>query len=188
MSKDTRKSIQNAFLHLAKTKPIDKITVREIVDYCGVNRNSFYYHFEDLPDLIESVIRDRLDKICENMHGDASLKQVMTRAAGQMQKDSFIWQNLAASKNRALLDARLIRLAASICDPWLEQVIDRSGISETDYQIIRKTYSAQICGVLLDWVSSGGTYDLEAFAERMLVLRSGSAELMAHNARSAGKQ
>ena len=58
MMKQTRKMIQNAFIELARKEPVDKITVKEIVDYCQINRNSFYYHFEDLPDLIASIIEE----------------------------------------------------------------------------------------------------------------------------------
>ena len=40
--------IADAFIKLSKEKNIDKITVKDIVDECGISRQSFYYHFQDI--------------------------------------------------------------------------------------------------------------------------------------------
>lgn len=45
-----------AFWQLLEEKPYKKITVRDIVDRCQVNRNTFYYHFEGIPSLLERAI------------------------------------------------------------------------------------------------------------------------------------
>ena len=49
----TKKAIMEAFLHLIEKKPLDKITVRDLVDECGVNRNTFYYYFQDIYAVLE---------------------------------------------------------------------------------------------------------------------------------------
>ena len=51
--KGTEVLIANAFYALLEEKPLSKITVREIVERCGVNRNTFYYHFRDIPALLD---------------------------------------------------------------------------------------------------------------------------------------
>lgn len=53
----TKKAIIEAFWKLLEEKPYNKITVKEIVDSCQINRNTFYYHFHDIPDLLEQIIR-----------------------------------------------------------------------------------------------------------------------------------
>ena len=42
MSKLTQKAIQNSFLKLLESKPIDHITIKDITDDCGISRNTFY--------------------------------------------------------------------------------------------------------------------------------------------------
>lgn len=49
----TRAAIINAFWQLLDEKPYNKITVKNIVERCQVNRNTFYYHFHDIPELLE---------------------------------------------------------------------------------------------------------------------------------------
>ena len=51
----TKKAIFESFLTLAAKKPLEKITVRDIVDHCGINRNTFYYHFQDIYAVFEGI-------------------------------------------------------------------------------------------------------------------------------------
>ena len=51
----TRNEIKTAFVLLLDERPFTKITVKDVVLKCGVNRNTFYYYFRDLPDLAEAV-------------------------------------------------------------------------------------------------------------------------------------
>lgn len=50
----TQKAIRASFIKLLNQKPLSQITIKDIVDDCGVNRNTFYYYFQDLPDLVET--------------------------------------------------------------------------------------------------------------------------------------
>ena len=56
----TRKAIQETFITLLDERPLNKITVKDIVETCGINRNSFYYHYQDLPALLEELIAQRV--------------------------------------------------------------------------------------------------------------------------------
>ena len=53
MSKLTQKAIKDSFLRLLDRKPIDHIKITDITNDCGVSRNTFYYHYADLPALLE---------------------------------------------------------------------------------------------------------------------------------------
>ena len=55
----TKKAIKETFIELLDERPLNKITVKDIVEDCGINRNSFYYHFEDLPALVEEIVENR---------------------------------------------------------------------------------------------------------------------------------
>ncbi len=63
MSQFTKKAIMESFGKLIESKPLDRITVKDIVADCGVTRNTFYYHFEDIFDLAKAVLSERLAQI-----------------------------------------------------------------------------------------------------------------------------
>ena len=56
----TKRAIQSAFLELLDQRSLSRITVKDITDICGINRNTFYYYFEDLPKNMLFEIADSL--------------------------------------------------------------------------------------------------------------------------------
>jgi len=63
MASFTKKAIVESFLHLLGKKPIDKITVRDVVDHCGINRNTFYYYFQDIYAVLEEISHNVADAL-----------------------------------------------------------------------------------------------------------------------------
>ena len=62
----TRRAIKESFLKLLNQRPLNQITVKDIVEDCGINRNSFYYHFSDLPALVEEIMAEQVSAMVEN--------------------------------------------------------------------------------------------------------------------------
>lgn len=57
MASNTKCTIIQAYADLITQKNIDKITVKDVVEVCGITRQTFYYHFQDLLDVIEWGLR-----------------------------------------------------------------------------------------------------------------------------------
>ena len=53
MSQITKRALASALKELLEHKPLNKITIADITEQCGVNRQTFYYHFENLMDVLE---------------------------------------------------------------------------------------------------------------------------------------
>ncbi|MBR7182023.1 MAG: TetR family transcriptional regulator [Clostridia bacterium] len=63
MPSPTEKAIVASFLKLVAKRPFDKITVRDIVDDCGINRNTFYYYFQDIYAVLEEICQTAIDRL-----------------------------------------------------------------------------------------------------------------------------
>ena len=63
MANGTKDALASALRQMMKVKPIDRITVKDIVEICGVNRQTFYYHFDDVDDLLEWVFEDDAERV-----------------------------------------------------------------------------------------------------------------------------
>ena len=74
MSSFTKKAIEASFLKLLNEAPLSHITVKMIVDDCHINCNSFYYHFQDIPSLLEAIIVQMLDGIIQLIPSDCLLE------------------------------------------------------------------------------------------------------------------
>ena len=62
MSNVTKQALEASLKQLMQKKPLDKITIRDIMDTCGISRMAFYYHFKDLYDLVEWVCLEDVTK------------------------------------------------------------------------------------------------------------------------------
>ena len=47
MAVATKRLLADTLIELLAKRPLDKITVKELVATCHVNRQTFYYHFQD---------------------------------------------------------------------------------------------------------------------------------------------
>ena len=63
MATGTKEALAAALRQMMTVKPIDKVTVKDIVEICGVNRQTFYYHFDDVDDLLEWVFEQDSDRV-----------------------------------------------------------------------------------------------------------------------------
>jgi AcrR family transcriptional regulator len=70
-SKRTRMLLGEAFLRLIMEKPIEEVTVQEVLDRAGVGRSTFYMHFRDKNDLLLS----QLERFGEHMSTLLSLQK-----------------------------------------------------------------------------------------------------------------
>ena len=62
MSRWADQKISIAVIKMLGTQSADDITVISVCEKAGVNRQSFYYHFKDMGELIRYIITDKLDK------------------------------------------------------------------------------------------------------------------------------
>ncbi|MGE7603511.1 TetR/AcrR family transcriptional regulator [Peribacillus sp. NPDC097675] len=65
----TRKAIKEAFLSLIQTKGYERITIQDIAEEAIINRNTFYLHYVDKPDLMDKLCKESMEKlnVCMNL-------------------------------------------------------------------------------------------------------------------------
>lgn len=51
-SEQTKRALAAALKELMAQKPIDKVTIHDLTERCGIRRQNFYYHFQDVYDLL----------------------------------------------------------------------------------------------------------------------------------------
>lgn len=181
----TPKLIQDTFIRLALEKPVDKITVREIVETCGINRNSFYYHYEDIPDLIMSILDGAIEKGVAEHAGEA-VDVISVAVARGLQQNVDFCRNLYFSKNKDILSLRLNNTVSRLITEYMKKAnVTERTISQEDLDIIIQIYRMETLGVVREWMQSGMKYDLEKRIRRMNELRQGTFNLMVQNAREA---
>lgn len=70
MSSKTKEALIEAFLELVNEKDFDKISVTDLVEKCGISRQTFYYHFEDIQKMLEWSFNNEMKRICDAQDSD----------------------------------------------------------------------------------------------------------------------
>ena len=63
MSQPTQKAIVETTMRLVEQKSVKKITIRDIVEACGITRNTFYYYFHDIYEVLEYALAAGFERI-----------------------------------------------------------------------------------------------------------------------------
>ncbi len=108
--KTAREVLADSFRELARVKPIDKITVRDIIEDSGYSQAAFYRQFRDKYDLIAWSYTRGLETILDQVKGDVqSWRQTLTDAAVYCRKHQVRFAAccavLSSSGKKALLIA-----------------------------------------------------------------------------------
>ena len=99
-SKVTRQNLIDAFCILIRKKPVQKITVRELVDKAGYNRGTFYKYFRDVYDVLEQIEALVLDRIKENFRSKIhpeNFEQTFLDAFTAIQREQAVYFEILLS-------------------------------------------------------------------------------------------
>lgn len=173
MATFTKKAIIESFLKLLVDRPLSQITVKDIVEDCGINRNTFYYHFEDMPALVEEVLRDDTEKLIAESNPVNSLEDCLSVAIDMAIKRKKAVLHICRSSNRESYENYLNNLLRYAVTKYIETVSAGIPISETDKNIIINFYKCELFGFIMDWINAGMSYDIRETVRRTCELFEG---------------
>jgi AcrR family transcriptional regulator len=176
MSTLTKKAIKSAFLSLLNEKPINKITVKEIVQLCGINRNSFYYHYSDIPALLEEILVEQADALLQNRNLSLSIYDYLMSAINFIVENKVAVFHIYNSANRQLFEEYLERISQKATSDYIDTVSAEYNLNTEDKEAIILYYKCQLVGFTIDWLGSGMKYDLNSKLKRICELFEGSTE------------
>lgn len=104
MADFTKRAIKASFLKLLDERPLSRITVKEIAADCGINRNTFYYHYEDIPALLMEIIKDNMDEILREYPAFDSFEQCVEAAIRTAINNRRVVMHIYNSINRNLYE------------------------------------------------------------------------------------
>lgn len=177
MSSFTRKAIIDAFLQLLDERPLSKITVKDIVDLCGVNRNTFYYHFEDIPALIEEISKEELNLLVQKHARVDSIEDCLMIGVDFILKKRRAVLHLYNSNNRDLYERELMNICQYVVATYLDSKLAGEACDPRDREILIRSYRCWCFGLLMDWLSDGLREDIKPTLHRLCKLREGSIEM-----------
>jgi len=152
---DTKKSIKNAFLGLLASRPLGKISVRSIVDECGVSRNTFYYHFRDIPDLLEKTVLDGADEMIRRYPDPNDIDKCIDAAYQFARSNKKAIFHIYRSIDRRTFEDYLMYMSNHTAHTHADLLLEGKNASDEDREVLIKFLRRHCFGVCMDWIRSG---------------------------------
>lgn len=172
----TKLAIVDTFWQLLEEKPYNKITVQDIVDKCQVNRNTFYYHFQDIPSLAEWSVEKWTDEVIGDKKDFDSLTSCIVYMAEECMKRKKALLHLYRSAKKEFFLEYISKMGYHIITFYMKNRTDNLILSEEKAKILVRYYKCTFIGIILDWLEEDATYDLVSFCQQFCELFSGTGE------------
>ena len=167
MSQTTKRALEASFKKLLLEKPLNKITINDITEDCGVNRMTFYYHFKDIYDLVDWILAEDAAKAMEGRRGFGTWSEAYLDVLRQLQDNKTLVLNVYRSVGREQVEQYLYRLL----DPILKDFADREchdiTVQDADKQFVVDFYKYALVGMTLEWTRRDMRGDPKKMVERV---------------------
>ena len=186
MANFTKQAIKSSFLKLLNEKPLNRISVRDIVEDCGINRNSFYYHFQDIPALLTEIITDETDRLIADYPSISSLDECFA-VAFQFAKDNRrAVSHIYHSVKRDLFEKELFRICEYAVNTYVNTAFREEQMPESDRKILARFIKCELFGLIIEWLEEGMQQDAVSDLLRITELCRGMAAQLIRRSVEAG--
>ena len=174
----TKKEIKRSFIKLLNEQPLNQISVRDIVEDCGINRNSFYYHFQDIPALIEEIFLEESENLIKKYPKVDDLDACVDSIFQLSMKNKKALLNIFHSVNRDIYEQYTMRLCETFVTKYVYTVFEQYMINERDRKICIWSIKCELFGILIDCCTNGLREDYIDDIHRLLELSYGIPQMI----------
>lgn len=171
----TKQLIADSLKKLMAEKPLNKISIRELVADCGVNRQTFYYHFQDIYDLLEWIIKKEIVSVLGNSDNFLTWQEAGVYFLRYLKQNSTVVLCALNSMGRTALKNLLFEDIFKIATLYIENVSSDIKVSEKNFNHVVHFYAISFGALLEDWLSAGMPHEPEELIDVLNTIVTGTA-------------
>lgn len=174
MSQHTKQALAESLIRLLRKKTLDKITIRDITDGCGVNRQTFYYHFEDIYSLVEYIFLEDPGHYIDLNTTTLSWMEACRELYRVLLHDKVLILNLYRSMEGRTLRKYMFKALQPAILKLARHLATDIPIKESDVVFVADSYTHGMIGLLIEWLDSNMREDFSADLDKFIFLLDGS--------------
>ncbi|MBQ9872488.1 MAG: TetR/AcrR family transcriptional regulator C-terminal domain-containing protein [Eubacterium sp.] len=183
-SLSTKRLIAQSLKELSEEKPFDKISVGEIAARSNVNRQTFYYHFQDKYDLLKWIYKeDYFFPNMQNLNFD-NWDQCLRGILESVRADRRFCVNTIRHTEQEVTElflADTVHIFDAALDLLKNQSVEKEKtlrrVDPEEQNFIARFFAYGVCGILVEWIEKGMKEEPEVVAHRMRNLLNTCKEL-----------
>jgi len=173
MADRTKRALGEALKELLGQKPLEKITIQEITDLCDMNRMTFYYHFHDIYELVEWVLKKETELAVSGKLTYENWQEGLLSVFREIKENKTYIRNLNHTMSRDHLESYLHQLTDSLLLEVLGDLIESEELAEEDEEFIISFYRYAFLGVIMEWIDRNMKDDPEQIVHRLDLITRG---------------
>ena len=174
MAQTTKRALAASLKKLLEKKPLDKITVVDIAEDCGVNRQTFYYHFQDIYDLVEWIFLSEATKALDGKTTYDTWQEGFLRIFEYICQNKALVQNTYHSVSREHLERYLYRETYRLLYGVVAEKSENLTVREADKTFIAHFYKYAFVGEVLEWIRTGMKQPPDSILTELSILMHGN--------------
>ena len=167
MSQVTKRALEASLKSLLLQKPLDKITVTDITEDCGINRMTFYYHFKDIYDLVEWCCQEDASRALAGKKTYETWQQGLLQIFEAVRENKPFILNVYRSVSREQVENYLYKVTYALLDGVVEEQAQGMSVRQEDKAFLATLYQYMFVGLMLDWIKSDMKEDPQAIVSRL---------------------
>lgn len=165
-SQITKKAIAESLIGLTMKKPFDKISVADITKACNLNRQTFYYHFQDKYELLDWIYYNfTFQPLMQEISFDNWKERLLALLKDMQKNQVFCMNTIKCSED--YFEEYLFKILITLFGAAIESLDTEKKLTETDRTVFARFYAHGLCGIIIDWAVGGMKESIEEMNEHM---------------------
>lgn len=173
----TRESIRREFIAMLDERPLDEITVTDLVARCEINRKTFYYYYQDIYAVLSEIFESELEAVYARTRGTDAWEAGFTEAVRIAMEHKRAVFHVYHSMRREELERYLYTVAGEVMLRYVNRESEGIHASEADKRLIAMFYQCALEQMVLSWIGGGMKEDAPALISRIGLLFDGNIRL-----------
>lgn len=181
MTNRTKRDLEDALKTMLLQKPLDKITIRDLTDVAGISRMAFYYHFQDIYDLVEWVCIEDARIALDGKKTADTWQDGLAHVFEAVRENKPFVLNAYHSLDRERMERFLLKLTTDLIRGVVDEKSRGINVSDDNKAFIARFYTYSFVGLMLDWIGRGMTDDYHDLVQKIcLIMHAAVDHAIAH--------
>lgn len=156
----TKRALSQALKELCKEKQLEKISISDITDYCGLIRQSFYYHFDDKKALLQWIYETELFQRDKGKLTTENYAKRFENFINNIEVNRVFYQQTITSYDSFFSDY-MYSILYEFFYGISEQNAAESGEDDKQRKIFAGFFASGFVGVVISWVKNSRIYSAQ---------------------------
>ncbi|BCN31171.1 dihydroxyacetone kinase transcriptional activator DhaS [Anaeromicropila herbilytica] len=160
----TKQAIALGLKTIMNQKSFDKITISDITKSCGLNRQTFYYHFQDKFELLNWIFYNEVITVFTDGLSLDNWQDNLFNMLEVMENNKNFYQNAISQSFQDEFTEYLIEISIELFCTIIDNLVGNQQINQEDKRFIAEFFSFGVVGLIISWAKTG----MKKSAEKMI--------------------